>query len=48
MLAAEALEDRRRRSISRRETLATETSDVYAEDTEQADIQTGQLDASSS
>jgi molybdate/tungstate transport system substrate-binding protein len=27
-------------------TLATETSDVYEEDTEQADIQTGQLDAS--
>lgn len=27
-------------------TLATETSDEYAEDTEQADIQTGQLDAS--
>jgi molybdate/tungstate transport system substrate-binding protein len=47
VLAAKALEETATaQHLPALKTLATETSDVYAEDTEQADIQTGQLDAS--
>jgi molybdate/tungstate transport system substrate-binding protein len=47
VLAAEALnETATAQNLPALKTLATEQSDVYAEDPEQADIQTGQLDAS--
>jgi molybdate/tungstate transport system substrate-binding protein len=47
VLAAEALnETATAQNLPALKTLATETSDEYAEDTEEADIQTGQLDAS--
>ena len=47
VLAAEALnETATAQNLPALKTLASETSDEYAEDTEQADIQTGQLDAS--
>src|SRR5580658_10304462 len=46
VLAAEALnETATAQNLPALKTLATETSDVYAEDPEEADIQTGQLDA---
>jgi molybdate/tungstate transport system substrate-binding protein len=47
VLAVKALDETATaRHLSALSKLATETSDVYEEDTEQADIQTGQLDAS--
>jgi molybdate/tungstate transport system substrate-binding protein len=47
VLAVKALEETAKaQSLPALTKLATETSDVYEEDTEQADIQTGQLDAS--
>src|SRR5665213_3194086 len=47
VLAIKALEETATaQHLSALKTLATETSDVYEENTEQADIQTGQLDAS--
>jgi len=47
VLAAKALEETAKtQNLPALTKLATETSDVYEEDTEQADIQTGQLDAS--
>jgi molybdate/tungstate transport system substrate-binding protein len=47
VLAAEALEETATaQHLPALKTLATETSDEYAEDPEEADIQTGQLDAS--
>jgi molybdate/tungstate transport system substrate-binding protein len=47
VLAAEALsETAAAQDLPALKTLATETSDEYAEDTEEADIQTGALDAS--
>jgi ABC-type molybdate transport system substrate-binding protein len=46
VLAAEALnETAAAQHLPALKTLATETSDEYAEDPEEADIQTGQLDA---
>ncbi len=47
VLAAEALEETATaKNLPALKTLATETSDEYAEDPEEADIQSGQLDAS--
>jgi molybdate/tungstate transport system substrate-binding protein len=47
VLAAEALEETATaQHLPALKTLATETSDEYVEDTEEADIQSGQLDAS--
>jgi molybdate/tungstate transport system substrate-binding protein len=47
VLAIDALEQTATaQHLSALKTLATESSDVYEEDTEEADIQTGQLDAS--
>jgi molybdate/tungstate transport system substrate-binding protein len=47
VLAAKALQETATaQHLPALSTLATESSDVYEEDTEQADIQTGQLDAS--
>jgi molybdate/tungstate transport system substrate-binding protein len=47
VLAVKALEETATaQNLPALKTLATETSDVYAEDPEEADIQTGQLDAS--
>ncbi len=47
VLAAEALEETATaQHLPALKTLATETSDEYVENTEEADIQTGQLDAS--
>jgi len=47
VLAAEALEETATaQNLPALKTLATETSDEYAEDPEEADIQSGQLDAS--
>jgi molybdate transport system substrate-binding protein len=47
VLAVKALEETATaQNLPALKTLATETSDVYAEDPEEADVQTGQLDAS--